>query len=99
MAAKGHFNPKNHTHGGPSDDIRHYGDLGNVLADENGAVSASISDSLVTLYGEESVLGRSCMLHALEDDLGRGNNAESLITGNAGARWACGVVGMRNAGQ
>ena len=46
------------------------------------------------LYGEYSVLGRACMLHELEDDLGEGDNPESKITGNAGSRIACGVIGM-----
>lgn len=44
------------------------------------------------LYGETSVIGRGCMVHAGEDDLGLGGNAGSLKTGNAGSRVACGTI-------
>lgn len=44
------------------------------------------------LSGEQSVVGRACMVHALTDDLGLGGDDGSLATGNAGSRVACGVV-------
>ena len=48
------------------------------------------------------MLGRSFMVHADPDDLGKGDNSQpgpppvngkaSLVTGNAGARVACGEI-------
>jgi hypothetical protein len=31
-----HYNPKNLEHGAPEDEVRHAGDLGNVVAGDNG---------------------------------------------------------------
>ena len=45
------------------------------------------------LYGENSILGRSCVCHAGVDDLGEGGHELSPTTGNAGGRAACGVIG------
>ena len=42
--------------------------------------------------GEYSVVGRSVMIHAGGDDLGRGGHELSASTGNAGARVACGEI-------
>lgn len=41
---------------------------------------------------QHSVIGRSIMIHADPDDLGKGGHELSLTTGNAGARIACGEI-------
>ena len=46
------------------------------------------------MYGDRSVLGRGCVVHEKRDDLGKGGDAESKKTGNAGGRLACGVVAI-----
>ena len=88
-----HYNPFKKTHGGPDMEIRHVGDLGNVEAAEDGTAKYFREDSLVTLFGTYSVLGRSCVLHTNVDDLGEGGHELSKTTGNAGGRIACGVIG------
>jgi Cu/Zn superoxide dismutase len=57
-------NPFQKTHGAPSDDVRHVGDLGNFKTDAQGNGKGSISDSQVKLIGENSVIG-VCQLHGL----------------------------------
>lgn len=81
-------------HGAREAQIRHVGDLGNVIADENGRVSTSFSDSVITLYGARSIIGRAVVVHTEEDDLGLTDHPDSHKTGNAGGRVACGVVGI-----
>mmetsp|Transcript_1492 Transcript_1492/g.3714 ORF Transcript_1492/g.3714 Transcript_1492/m.3714 type:complete len:147 (+) Transcript_1492:277-717(+) len=88
----GHFNPHQKNHGGPTDAERHAGDLGNVIADHQGICKVDIVDRQIPLSGPGSILGRAVVVHALKDDLGKGGDAESLKTGNAGSRVACGVV-------
>ncbi len=96
VTAGAHYNPFGQTHGGPKSEVRHVGDLGNVPADEHGNGKVDYSDSYVRLHGPHSVVGRSCVLHKKTDDLGQGGDEESLKTGNAGPRIACGVIGVAN---
>ena len=103
-----HFNPDNTLHGDISDNKnnRHAGDLGNILADKNGNVNLTLYDKIIKLYGKYNIIGRSAVIHEDEDDLGMGGlseygeiidskkkHSESLKTGNAGKRIACGVIG------
>lgn len=90
----GHYNPDKVSHGAPNDQVRHVGDLGNLVADEHGIAKTSFSDTVVSLYGSRSVLGRAIVIHAEIDDLGKTNHPDSLKTGNAGGRVACGVIGV-----
>ena len=53
-----------------------------------------IEDSFVKLIGPHSVIGRSIVVTAGEDDLGRGGHDLSLSTGNSGPRVAGGVIGI-----
>lgn len=90
----GHYNPDKVNHGSRDDSVRHVGDLGNVMADANGVVSTSYSDTVITLFGSRSIIGRAIVLHAAEDDLGKTDHPDSHKTGNAGGRVACGIIGV-----
>lgn len=86
MSAGPHFNPNNLEHGGPSAAIRHAGDLGNIEADASGVAKVNITDKQVSLVGDNSVIGRTLVVHADKDDLGEGGHELSKTTGNAGGR-------------
>jgi superoxide dismutase, Cu-Zn family len=88
MATGGHFNPDKEKHGGPDDKERHAGDLGNIVADENGKALLKMTDKLIRLSGEHSIVGRGLIVHAKEDDL------KTQPTGDAGGRVAQGVIGV-----
>ncbi|KAJ3296855.1 hypothetical protein HK104_001097 [Borealophlyctis nickersoniae] len=91
-ATVGHFNPLNKTHGCNGTE-RHAGDLGNIQADGKGRVHATIRTPLISLNPSSnlSVIGRALMVHELQDDCGPGSP-----TGNAGKRFAQGVIGHAN---
>jgi Cu-Zn family superoxide dismutase len=86
-SAGAHFDPTASPHGGPTGEVRHGGDLGNVEADAQGNVEATIRFSGVSIDdGPDRILGRALILHASPDDL------TSQPSGNSGARIACGVI-------
>lgn len=89
-----HFNPHGKEHGAPDAAVRHAGDLGNVVADDSGAAKVDLTDKQISLTGPLSILGRTVVVHADTDDLGLGGHELSKSTGNAGARLACGVIGI-----
>ena len=89
-----HFNPTGRTHGAPTAEERHVGDLGNVVADANGVAKFQLTDKIASLAGSNSILGRALVVHADQDDLGQGGHELSKTTGNAGARVGCGVIGI-----
>jgi len=86
----GHFNPTMHDHAGPDSDIRHIGDLGNVIANEAGVAEFDFLDTKLTFEGSSSIIGRGLIVHAGEDDL------QSQPTGAAGARVGMAVIGHFN---
>ena len=87
-----HYNPFGVNHGSPNDDVRHVGALGNVEANEFGKSIYRAKNELVSLWDDTSIIGRGCVLHANEDDLGQGGDEGSLENGNSGAAIACGVI-------
>lgn len=53
-------------------------------------------DDIIKLRGTKAnIIGRGLIIHADEDDCGLGGDKASLITGNAGKRIACAVIGIR----
>ena len=89
-SAGGHYNPDGVEHG--SLEQGHVGDLGNIIADQSGTARFQIKAERVEL---SDVVGRAVVIHADEDDLGKGGDEESLKTGNAGSRVGCGVIRLQ----
>lgn len=87
-SAGGHFNPEHMPHSSPQSAKRHVGDLGNIVANAEGMAQVEFTDTVLTFYGKNSIIGRGIIVHAGEDDL------NSQPTGNAGSRVACGVIGI-----
>jgi Cu-Zn family superoxide dismutase len=89
-----HFNPFHKNHGGPNSKVRHVGDLGNLKTNEQGIAKYVVNDDIIKLRGTKcNIIGRGLIIHADEDDCGKGDFPDSLTTGHAGKRIACAVIG------
>ena len=83
-----HFNPNGHDHALPDAEVRHEGDMGNLVADENGHAKLSLLiDKIALGAGKQGILGRAVIIHAGEDD-------GSQPSGDAGDRIAAGIIGI-----
>lgn len=69
---------------------RHTGDLGNVELPSTGPFEKTYVLKGVKI---QDLWGRSCIVHADEDDLGLGEYEDSQTTGHSGARLACAIFG------
>lgn len=85
-SAGSHYNPMHAKHGSPDSEERHIGDLGNIEADSRGHAHYDRVDFVITLSGENSIIGKSVIVHSDGDDF------KTQPTGNAGGREACGVI-------
>jgi len=93
-SAGGHFNPTGAIHGAPTDPEHHAGDLGNLEVGQDGTGHLELNSNMLTVKpGPNSVIGKSVILHAGEDDF------VSQPSGGAGDRWACGVISSAMASE
>ena len=60
-----------------------------LQADSDRVATLYYEDPILKLDGNDSIIGRAIVIHALADDLGLGGNENSTKTGNAGGRLLC----------
>ncbi len=87
-SAGGHFNPAGVAHAAPDAPEAHAGDLGNIVANDEGVAVLDVVSHRFSLEegAANSILGRGVIVHAGTDDL------TSQPSGAAGPRVACGVI-------
>ena len=91
-AAGGHFDPhdtKTHGQPGRSSQQIHAGDVPNLVVGSSGSGMLRYTSKDVSLMpGDNSIIGRSLVVHEGEDDY------KTNPAGNSGPRIACGVIEM-----
>lgn len=83
----GHYDPTGRPHGSPDEpeDLRHVGDLGNLVS-RDGVARYHRIDPVVSLEGEHRVIGRIAVIH---------NSRDQLLpqpAGDSGTQIGCGVI-------
>jgi Cu-Zn family superoxide dismutase len=84
-----HYDIGNHCHGDYRSMERHTGDLGNIEM-KRGRCNKTYTIKNTSV---KDLWGRSLIVHADEDDLGKGVFPDSMVTGHSGARIACAILG------
>merc|ERR550519_844767 len=81
-ATGGHWNPRGVDHACPGTAARHIGDLGNIVANDDGVAiyTHRFRVDELPLTGENGIIGRGMIVHHDIDD------CETQPTGNAGSR-------------
>lgn len=90
----GHLKLPGEVHGNINEKGKHIGDLGNLHANILGKVKTKIKAERIKLQLNHkcNVLDKFLIIHENSDDLGLGNNIESLKTGNSGKRIGYGII-------
>jgi Cu-Zn family superoxide dismutase len=86
-----HFNLQGSSHHPPKDIDRITGNLGDLDTDQDGKAHAKGVLQHGKLNGDKSIIGRSVIIHA------QPNDPDEPPIGAAGARDACGVIGIAKA--
>lgn len=84
-----HFDTSNSEHGGApgTKGSRHTGDFGNIEG------PSFTKTYFLPSLSPEDLYGRSVIIHADPDDLGKGSYDDSKTTGHSGARIGCAIIG------
>ena len=92
ISTGGHYNPHSATHGCAPSTERKAGDLGNMLVNGQGeGFYSEQRNALIRLDGPTSVIGRSLVVHALEDNCAPIEGPQGDLS--AGARIAFCTIG------
>ena len=84
----GHWNPTNENHGKWGSSAYHSGDIGNIVLDDKGHGSVSVTTDRWNIKDGDikNIIGRGIIVHGGTDDY------TTQPTGNSGPRVGCGVI-------
>ncbi|XP_076335688.1 uncharacterized protein LOC143238926 [Tachypleus tridentatus] len=87
------FNPTDGHHNGSSSPVRHVEGLGNIACDKFGVTNTIFTNSVFSLTGPDSIVGKALVIHADPHDFENNpDNPEGIMNGNSGSRIACCII-------